>query len=610
MKKLKYDGPIVLVVMDGVGLSPRRSGNAVRQAHTEFLDSVMAKYLNIPLAASGEAVGIMPGQAGNSEVGHNALGSGQILKQGIAQVEADFQSGVIWDSKAWKGAMKWLGVDSDKKSNSDKPNKTAKSSKADTSKTPTLHFAGILSDGGGHSHISHLEQMIQRAYDEGVRKIRIHALFDGRDTPPQSEPKYIDRIEEFCVKFPDADFRIASGAGRMVAVSDRYENDWGMVKLGWDMMVHGKAPREFSSAREAIKTLRRENPRVQDQYLPAFVIVENAAVRSPLAARAVKAQRSGHNPAAGATPIGKVVDGDAFIFYDFRADRAVEISRAFTEADFDKFDRSSKPMKPTRSIKSQNVDGRLRVNIDSSARHRSQAAAKNPLPNIYYAGLTEYDSDRHIPKNVLVPPIKIAEPLNKFLGRNKIPQLAVSETVKFGHITYYFNGNSYKKAPREAHIEIDSELALANTRPWMKAAEITDAVLAVIDKPRFIRINYPNGDIVGHFAELEPAITAVEAVDLQLQRLAKRVDELGGMMIIAADHGNIEEIIDKDGTPRTAHTTNPVPCIFYDNTKNTKLYQAAKLKDPGLSNVASTIALLLGLPDYPASWRKPLIKVK
>lgn len=592
MKKLNYDGPVVLVVMDGVGLSLRRSGNAVRQAHTEFLDMAMSHYLNIPLAASGEAVGIMPGQMGNSEVGHNALGSGQIIKQGIASIEAAFQTGDIWRSKAWQGAMKWL-------KSHHKPEHSA-----------TLHFAGIFSDGGVHSDIKHLEQMIQQAYDEGVRKIRIHCVFDGRDVAPQSEPKYIERLEKFCAKFRDADFRIASGAGRMIATADRYESDWGMVKLGWDAMVHGKAPREFYSAKEATATFRRENPNIQDQYLPAFVIVENTAAHTALAARAIKARQSSAKATHGANPIGRVEDGDAFIYYDFRADRAVEIATAFTEKRFDKFERSgktSKTRKPS-NTKAQSVDGKLRVganaNLANSARTDNP---DNPLPDIYFAGLTEYDADRHIPKNILVPPIKIEQPLNTFLGRHKIAQLAVSETVKFGHITYYFNGNSYKKAPREIQLEILSDTQPFNTRPWMKSAEITDAVLEVMDKFKFIRINYPGGDMVGHFAELEPTIVAMEAIDLQLARLAKKVDELGGMMIITADHGNAEELVDGHGTPRTSHTTNPVPCILYDNTKNAKSYRRAKMNDPGLTNIAATISTLLGLPDYPATWRKPLI---
>lgn len=554
MKKLHYDGPVVLVVMDGVGLSPARSGNAFRQAHTEFLDYAITHYLNVPLAAAGEAVGIMPGQMGNSEVGHNALGSGQIIKQGIASIEAAFATGDVWDSKAWKGAMKFIGAGGDK------------------SATGTLHFCGIFSDGGVHSDIKHLEQMISRAYDEGVRRIRIHCVFDGRDVAPQSEPKYIERLEKFCAKFKDADFRIASGGGRMVTTADRYENDWGMVKLGYDMMVKGKAPREFKSATEAIRTLRRENPKIQDQYLPAFVIVENAAVKSALSSRAESARISGAETKRGAQAIGKIKDGDALIYYDFRADRAVEIATAFTEENFNKFDRGK-------------------------------------LPNIFFAGLTEYDSDRHIPKNILVPPVAIESPLNVFLGQNQVSQLAISETVKFGHITYYFNGNSYKKAPKEKHLEITSDTMPFNTRPWMKTAEITDVVLENLDKYQFVRINYPNGDMVGHFAELEPTIVAMEAIDIQLARLAEKVNELGGMMIITADHGNAEELMDKTGVPKTSHTTNPVPCIFYDNTRNTSKYQKADLKSPGLANLAATISMLLGLPDYPAMWEDAIIKL-
>ena len=544
MSKLHYDGPIVLAILDGVGLRAARSGNAVRQAHTEFLDRAMTNYLNIPLLASGEAVGIMPGQMGNSEVGHNAIGSGQIIKQGIAQVEAAFATGDIWQSKAWQGAMKWL----------------------DGGKH-TLHFCGIFSDGGVHSDIKQLEKMIQRAYDGGVRKIRIHCIFDGRDVAPQSEPKYIERLEKFCTQFKDADCRIASGAGRMVATADRYENDWGMVKLGWDMMVHGLAPRQFKSASEAIQVLRREDPAVQDQYLPAFVVVENVGASSALSARAERAKTSGcRRPRA----VGTVEDGDAFIYYDFRADRAVEIARAFDDPNFDKFDRGQ-------------------------------------VPEVYFAGLTEYDSDRHIPKNILVPPVKIESPLNTFLGQNKVSQLAISETVKFGHVTYYFNGNSYKKAPKEEQIEVPSDLQPFNTRPWMKSAEITDLALEKLDQFDFVRLNYPGGDMVGHFAELEPTIIALEAIDLQLARLAKKVDDLGGMMIITADHGNAEELLDKDGVPKTSHTSNLVPCIFYDNTANTKRYRAAKLSTPGLTNLAATIAVLLGLPDYPAPWQPPLI---
>lgn len=633
MKKIEYDGPIVLAVMDGVGMRTVRNGNAVRQAHTEFLDEAMGKYLNIPLNASGEAVGIMSGQMGNSEVGHNAMGSGQIVKQGITGVEEAFSTGAIWDTNSWQEIVKRM--------------------KAEEKSEPahTLHFAGIFSDGGVHSDIKHLETMIERAYKDGVRKIRVHAIFDGRDVSPQSEPKYIKRLEKFFKNFKDADFAIASGAGRMVAVADRYENDWGMVALGWEMMVNGGANALagkkaksgesvetengklyfFSSAEDAIKAFRRENSKIQDQYLPAFVVIDK-----------------------NGNPVGPVCAGDAFVYYDFRADRAIEIARAFTEKNFHKFDRSLYDCADKRQKSEEDADFSISVkagvsNSDSPKRNANGLVARvqqafddvsasiettgdlgnvigktieksaeavskvakavvNSKPDVYFVGLTEYDADKHIPEHTLVPPVMIESPLNTFLGREGISQLAVSETVKFGHITYYFNGNSHNTAPGEVQVEVESDSHPFNTRPWMKAAEITDVVLEDMDKFDFIRINYPNGDMVGHFAELEPTIVAMEAVDIQLARLAKKVDELGGMMIITADHGNAEELLDKEGAPKTSHTTNPVPCIFYDNTANAKKYKSADLKDAGLANLAATIATLLGRADYPASWEKPLIK--
>ena len=537
MNNLHYDGPIVLVVMDGVGLAPRSAGNAVALAHTEFLDYAAKNYLNIPLEASGEAVGILKGDMGNSEVGHNALGSGQIVKQGIAKIEDEFATGKIFESKAWQKVVKNL----ERKATLDRPR--------------TLHFAGIFSDGNVHSSISHLEKMIQQANREGVERIRVHCIFDGRDVPPQSEPKYITRLETFLAPFnaDGRDYKIASGAGRMVAVADRYENDWQMVEKGWRMMVEGKAEFEFTEAACAIDYLRAKNPEVQDQYLPAFVIVDEQG-----------------------EPVGKVAKGDSFIYFDFRADRAIEISMAFTYYDFPYFNRG------------------------------------NYSPDdIIFAGMTEYNSDTHVPEHQLVPPVIIQHPLNTYLGEKGITQLAVSETVKFGHITYYFNGNSYDKAPGETHLKIESDTLPFDTRPWMKSAEITDAVLENLDKYQFVRLNFPGGDMVGHFAEIEPTIAAMEAIDIQLARIAKKVDELGGMLIITADHGNAEELIDETGAPKTSHSTNKVPCIFYDNTKNRQQYLPnVAVKNPGLSNVAATIAELFGLTDIPLEWHGPLVAAK
>ena len=536
-KKLSYKGPIVLVVMDGVGLAPAGAGNAVKMAHTEFLDFALENYLNIPLEASGEAVGILKGDMGNSEVGHNALGSGQIIKQGIAQVEDYFTSGKIYDGETWRKII----------------DNVVKNTTPEASRT--LHFAGIFSDGNVHSSIVHLERMIKKASEEGVRKIRVHLMLDGRDVPPQSEPKYINRLESFLKPFNEKgnDYKIASGAGRMVAVCDRYENDWNMVKLGWDMMVGGVAENKFASALEAIESFRKKDSKVQDQYLPPFVIVDK-----------------------NNEPVGKVEKGDSFIYYDFRADRAIEIAQAFTYYDFPYFDRG------------------------------------NYSPDdVCFAGMTEYNSDTHVPALTLVPPVKIDNALNTFLGRNGVSQLAVSETVKFGHITYYFNGNSYEKAESEAHLKVESDTLPFDTRPWMKSAEITDLVLENLEKYKFIRINFPGGDMVGHFAELEPTMTAMQAIDLSLKRIAEKVDALGGMMLITADHGNAEEIADENGNPKTSHSLNKVPCIFYDNNKNRANYYSKNLEDAGLSNVAATLALLLGLENYPKDiWREPLIGVE
>lgn len=545
MDKLSYDGPIVLAILDGVGLAPDSVGNAVSRARTPFLGEAAREHLRVALEASGEFVGLLPGQMGNSEVGHNTMGSGQIAKQGIAQIEEAFNSGEVFNSEAWKGAItRILGENRAKLDNSGDVWYNEEIGPA------TLHFAGIFSDGGVHSHISHLEQMIEKAYEEGVRRIRVHAMFDGRDVPPQSEPKFIRRFEEFAARFPDADIRIASGGGRMTTVSDRYENDWSMVARGWDMMVNGEADYYFKSAEEGINMLRRIDPEVQDQNLPAFVIVDE-----------------------NEQPVGKVEKGDSLIYFDFRKDRAIEIAQAFTYWDFPYFNRGS-----------------------------------YTPDDVYFVGMTEYNSDTHVPEHRLVEPIYITETLNRFLGERGISQLAVSETVKFGHITYYFNGNSYEKASGEEFLQIDSYTEPFETRPWMRAAEITDAVIEKMPEYKFVRVNYPGGDMVGHTADMEATIVAMEAIDISLKRIAEKVDELGGCLIIVADHGNAEELLDTKGEKKTSHTTNKVPCIFYDNTANKNKYGLNDLEKPGLANLAATVATMLG-QDFPESWEAPLISV-
>jgi len=528
MDKLQYDGPVVLAILDGVGLAPDGPGNAVSRARTPFMGKAAREYLHLGLDASGEAVGLVPEQMGNSEVGHNAMGSGQKIKHGMARINEAFDTGEIFDTEAWRGAV-WRGVSGG-----------------------TLHFSGIFSDGGVHSHIGHLEQMIARAYADGVRKMRVHAVFDGRDVSPQAEPRFIRRFEEFAKNFAGADIRIASGGGRMVCIADRYESDWGVVERGFKMMVEGEANFYFKDAEEAVMMLRRISPGVQDQNLAPFVIVDEKD-----------------------EPVGKIKRGDALIYFDFRADRAIEIAQAFTYWDFPYFNRGS---------------------------YRPD--------EVYFVGLTEYNSDTHVPEHRLVEPVEIKRPLNKFLGERGISQLACSETVKFGHITYYFNGNSYEKVAAEEFVEIQSYNDSFETRPWMRSAEITDEVISRMKDFRFVRLNYPGGDMVGHTADMPATVMAMEAIDLSLKRLGEEVDKLGGVLIIVADHGNAEELLDREGEKKTSHTTNQVPCIIYDNSKNRGKYQLARVKRPGLTNLAATIAVMLGQNDYPSEWDESLIKVK
>ena len=534
MDKLNYRGPVVLVVMDGIGLSNNLKGNAVAAAHTEFLDSAIKNHKTMSLAASGEAVGILPGQMGNSEVGHNALGAGQIIKQGVAKIEDEFKTGKIWESAGWSGAIKNV------KQNSS-----------------TLHFSGIFSDGGVHSHIDQLIKMLGRASEEGIEHVRIHLVLDGRDVAPKSAEKFVKKLEDYISTLKDEngekrDYKIADGGGRMIYVADRYETDWSIVERGWNAFVYGKAENYFESATDAIEKTRAKDPEIQDQYFPTFVITNEDG-----------------------EPLGTVKDGDSFIYYDFRADRAIEIAEAFTYDEFKGFDRGTE---------------------------------NNRRLDVFFAGMTEYNSDTHVPQYRLVEPVEIKNSLHEFLGQNGVSQLAISETAKFGHITYYFDGNSYEKYDNEKQIEITSDTRPYNERPWMKSAEITDAILDEIENYKFIRVNYAGGDMVGHIGEMESTMTAIEAIDIQLARIAKKVDELGGIMIVTADHGNAEELCDKDGGVKTSHTTNLVPCIFYDNTENADKYELNRISDAGLTNIAPTIANLLGLSDLPESWRDSLIK--
>ena len=538
-----YKGPIVLIIMDGVGIKEIETGNAVTGAKKPILDNCMKNYPMQKLKAHGTAVGLpSDGDMGNSEVGHNAIGAGQVYSQGAKLVSESLASKSMYQSEVWKSLV------------------------ADAKKGGTMHFIGLLSDGNVHSHIDHLLAMLDEAKEEGVEKVRIHILLDGRDVGETSALQYVDQLEAKLSELSDAthDYRIASGGGRMVITMDRYGANWGMVEAGWKTHVLGEG-RQFATAKEAIETFRSEIPNVIDQDLPAFVIAENGA------------------------PVGTIEDGDSVILYNFRGDRAQELTVAFESgADFDKFDR-------------------VRV------------------PNVNYAGMLEYDGDLHIPKKFLVSPPVIRNTLGELLANKGIAQLAISETQKYGHVTYFFNGNRSSKFndDLEEYIEIPSDIVPFEQRPWMKSAEITDKLVELISENKypFMRVNFPNGDMVGHTGVFESAVIGVESVDIALKRILPAIDAVGGMAIITADHGNAEEMYElaKDGTPKadkdgrikakTSHTLNPVPCIFYDNTENKDKYEVVDSDSYGLANIAATIADLLGV-EKPDCWESSMIKMK
>ena len=546
LKKLNnfegINGPVLTIVMDGVGIAADNDGNAVKRAYTPTLDMLMAKYPMVSLKAHGTAVGLpSDDDMGNSEVGHNALGSGQVFAQGAKLVSNSIESKKMFESDTWKTLI--AGV------------KTGGGA---------LHFIGLFSDGNVHSHIDHLKAMIVRAKEEKVSKVRIHILLDGRDVGETSALDYVLPFEAFLseLRADDFDIKIASGGGRMKITMDRYEADWSMVERGWHTHVLGDA-RQFASAEEAINTYREET-KVIDQDLPAFVIAENGK------------------------PVGTIEDGDSVIFYNFRGDRAIEISKAFDSKEFDKFDRVR-------------------------------------YPDVIYAGMLEYDGDLHIPSKYLVNPPEISNTMSEHLTNTGIPQLAISETQKYGHVTYFWNGNKSGKFSEEleTYIEIPSDVVPFEQRPWMKCAEITDQLIEclVSGKYRYLRVNFPNGDMVGHTGNLQATICSMEALDLQLARILAVVDRLGGVALITADHGNADEMyeVDKKGNvkldkagntkAKTSHTLNRVPCIIYDNANADKYEIKEDDGRFGLSNVAATMVNLLGY-EAPDMWDESIINVK
>jgi 2,3-bisphosphoglycerate-independent phosphoglycerate mutase len=523
-------GPLLLIIMDGIGLGRQDEGNAVYLARTPILDGLFNSRFFVKLQAHGCAVGLPSDKdMGNSEVGHNALGAGRVFDQGARLVNKALESGRIFETGIWAEMM-------EREKNGG-----------------TLHFIGLLSDGNVHSHIDQLFMMIDKCAGIGAARVRVHALLDGRDVGEKSALDYIiptqvklDKIREE----KDLDYQIASGGGRMKVTMDRYNADWDIVRRGWEAHVLGKG-RGFRSAEEAVKTYYEEDPDITDQYLDPFVIVH-----------------------PDGDPVGRIEGGDAVIFFNFRGDRAIEISRAFTEEKFDEFDRG-------------------------------------PLPDILFAGMMEYDGDAHIPPRFLVQPPDIDRTVSQYLCAAGVTSFAVSETQKFGHVTYFWNGNrsGHIDPSLETYVEIPSDKIEFDKAPKMKAAEIKNKSIELLQtgRYRFGRLNFANGDMVGHTGKMEAAITAVETVDQCVGDLLKVIDELEGIAVITADHGNSDEMFtvdkEKHRKVKTSHTLNPVPLVIYDPGFNGE-YDMAPVENPGLSNVAATLLNLLGfekVEDYDPS---------
>ncbi len=521
-------GPVVLAIMDGTGIGKFKEGDYVASAFKPNWDWLKKNAVYTELKAHGTAVG-MPSDEdmGNSEVGHNAIGCGRVFSQGASLVENAINSRALFSGATWKEMI-------------------ANAVQHNTQ----LHFIGLLSDGNVHSHIRHLIAMLREARKDGVKRVRIHALLDGRDVSPQSALVYVDQLEAVLKELSTdgCDYAIASGGGRQKITMDRYEADWNMVKLGWAIHWKGEGP-QFPSARAAIEKYRADNPAVIDQDLPPFVVAHHGK------------------------PVGPLHQNDSVIIFNFRGDRAIETCRAFEDDNFLKFERG-------------------------------------PKPHVKFAGMMQYDGDTKTPKKYLVEPPAIDRTMGEYLVNTGINLLAISETQKFGHVTYFFNGNRSDKFSDnlEDYVEIKSDRVSFDQRPWMKAAEITDGVLESVraNKHKFVRLNYPNGDMVGHTGDCLAVEIAVESTDLCVGRLMEAIKMAGGILVLTADHGNADDMYERNkknevvidprtGKPKakTSHSLNPVPCFIWDPSGTANIRLSGN-KNLGISSLAATCIKLLG----------------
>ena len=489
--------PLMLMILDGFGYNPETKGNAIYTAKTPNLDKLFAENPHTLIGASGLDVGLPDGQMGNSEVGHTNIGAGRVVYQELTRISKEIREGEFFQNEALCGAM----------------DSAVKADKA-------VHLIGLLSDGGVHSHIEHLFALIDLAKQRGVQKLYVHALLDGRDTPPESGKGY---VQQLCDKLRE------TGVGMVATVMGRYyamdrDNRWERVEKAYDAMVCGEG--EFVG--DPVEAVQKSyDAGVTDEFVVPVVCAHGA----------------------------EVSEGDSMIFFNFRPDRAREITRTFVDPEFSGF-----------------------------------ARKKGYFP-VHYVCFTEYDAT--MPNvEIAFKPQDLVNTFGEYIGEQGLTQLRIAETEKYAHVTFFFNGGNEKPYKNEDRALINSpKVATYDLQPEMSAYLVTDEVVKRIESDKYdvIILNFANCDMVGHTGVFEAAVKAVEAVDACVGRVVEAMRAKGGIVLLTADHGNADRMLAEDGTPFTAHTTNPVPFMVIGKPD-------AKLREGGrLADIAPTMLKLLGL---------------
>lgn len=491
--------PLVLCILDGWGISEDKAGNAVKMAATPVLDELFNRYPWTALQASGVDVGLIPGQMGDSNVGHLNMGAGRVVYQWLGLINAAIEDGSFYTNVVIEKAM------SETKS-----------------KKGALHLLGLLSDGGVHSHINHLKALLKKAYVSGVERVYLHAFLDGRDVPPQSAQAYLEEIEEFLKEVPNA--KLATVSGRFYPM-DR-DQRWERTQLFWQAFSQGQGQRKDSGLQALLSSYEEG---VNDEFLLPTIL-----------------------PGAQL-----LADGDTVFFFNYRADRLRQMAGVLTQNDFQGFDRGY-------------------------------------LPKISLYSMTSIAEDIHIP--VAFEPQDMALTLGEVLANGNKKQLHLAETEKYAHVTFFFNGGQEKEFDGEDRILVPSPKVLTyDLQPAMSALKITESLTKAILKKEydFILVNFANGDMVGHTGVWAASLEAMETLDGCVEKIYSAVQKVKGVLILTADHGNIEQMLDSEGHPHTAHTTNPVPFLIIAEGRQISLRAGGRLAD-----IAPTVLELMKL-DQP-----------